>query len=46
HGTVTADDGQKQGIIECGDGAFIQDSREVTFQAKTPCRALLIDILA
>ncbi|AWC94000.1 TPA: pirin family protein [Morganella morganii subsp. morganii] len=46
HGTVTADDGQKQGVIECGDGAFIQDSREVTFQAKTPCRALLIDILA
>lgn len=46
HGCVVAGDGQKQEVVECGDGAFIQDSREIMFHAQTDCRALLIDIIA
>lgn len=45
HGTIEAHserhDGQR---LTCGDGAFIHEENRLTIRAKTPLRALLIDL--
>lgn len=46
HGTVTATAVGKDINLTCGDGAFISDEQEVTLNASTPLRGLLIDLPA
>lgn len=35
-----------QELLSCGDGAFLSDEHQITLQAKTPLRALVIDLPA
>ncbi|QTF10083.1 pirin family protein [Brenneria izadpanahii] len=47
HGSATISSQQHGGdTLYCGDGAFIQQEDELTIQAETPLRALLIDLVA
>ncbi|RLM20575.1 hypothetical protein BIY29_15030 [Brenneria alni] len=46
HGLVTVSGHQHSGdTLHCGDGAFIQQETELTMQAGTPLRALLVDLV-
>ncbi|MFE8147628.1 pirin family protein [Brenneria goodwinii] len=46
HGSATISCRQScDNTLHCGDGAFIQQESELTIQAETPLRALLIDLL-
>jgi len=45
HGTIEAHDERHDGQrLTCGDGAFIHEENRLTIRAKTPLRALLIDL--
>lgn len=46
HGSVAAIAEGKTANLTCGDGAFICDEQQVTLEASTPLRALLIDLPA
>ncbi|MXP59699.1 pirin family protein [Pantoea sp. Taur] len=35
-----------QELLSCGDGAFLSEEQQITLQAKTPLRALVIDLPA
>jgi redox-sensitive bicupin YhaK (pirin superfamily) len=35
-----------QELLSCGDGAFLSEESQITLQAKTPLRALVIDLPA
>ena len=35
---------QQQEALTCGDGAFLHEEQSVTLTAKTPLRALVIDL--
>lgn len=45
HGTIEANGERHDGHrLTCGDGAFIHEENRLTIRAKTPLRALLIDL--
>ncbi|MGD9426043.1 pirin family protein [Pantoea sp. NSTU24] len=45
HGSLTAMSGtDHQETLGCGDGAFLQEEKQLQLTAKTPTRALVIDI--
>lgn len=46
HGSTTATAEEKTVNLTCGDGAFLRDEQQVTLEASTPLRALLIDLPA
>jgi len=46
HGSVAVTAEGKTANLTCGDGAFICDEHQVTLEASTPLRALLIDLPA
>ncbi|MGX8941283.1 pirin family protein [Symbiopectobacterium sp. Eva_TO] len=44
HGAMEAMTPQENAtMLQCGDGAFIQQEKQLTIRAKAPLRALLID---
>ncbi|MCW2475343.1 MULTISPECIES: pirin family protein [unclassified Symbiopectobacterium] len=47
HGAMEAMTPQENAtVLQCGDGAFIQQEKQLTIRAKAPLRALLIDLVA
>ncbi|WP_343464005.1 pirin family protein [Pantoea sp.] len=46
HGSLDATGSAALASLGCGDGAFVSDEAHITLQAKTPLRALVIDLPA